>query len=1025
MTTRVRQLIRSGQTIEAIKVYRQQTGVGLKAAKDAVEAIARELNKLNSPSPMTNLAPSPSESPDALQNLLASFAENLTAQAEAGSQSEVYHREAEITQVLQALASPLKGKVVIIGPARAGKTAVALACARRIARGECPPELTGHIIWRLTPGSLPGLATPGNWQAALDQLLTEWAHHPEVILFIDEITRSARLPGGSDDEGNSPIDVATLLASALKRSAGLCLAEAEDAAWHRFSETYTDYGRLFLPVRVEGHAVEVAREVARQVADDLSILHGVSVSDGALEQTLDLSQRYALDRAQPGKTIDLLRDAMAVAPTGAQLTADDVNRRFREQTGLPEMLLDDSVPFHETEVLRYFKSRVLAQDQAVEAIVQALSLLRARVNNPLRPMGVFLFLGPTGVGKTELARALAEYLYGNRDRLVRFNMADYVNPYQTSELFGNPYSDNLSQRRGQLTNRLAGKVFSVIVLDEFEKAHPFIYQRFLQLFDEGLLINGNDEMVNLRNSIIILTSNFGAQLIEQARIGFNVNETTEAREKRVLSETEAYFTPEFMNRIDAVCIFHPLTRAVMADIARREIGDLLKREGLTRRQFEIDLADEVIEQVVALGYSPHYGARYLKRQIEKTITYPLAREINALPAASAGGAIRLYIKHGRITSAYFPPARPDVAEARPRAAQAERVYTLNEIKEALPVLAARVEALEELHGLTHARAERDRILAEMSEVSFWDNAEAARRKLDAYQRASGTVELLSSLRQALDTLTEQGNGATPNLDALLRPYKFLLSELPRIEFTSWLSGPHDTGGAYVQIAVRSKATAARHWANALAKMYLGWAKHRRLAASLLGEDQSPDGRSYSVTLVISGFGVYGLLQGEGGTHRLTQLVKTHGGAESLQKLSATVTVLPELSDDELPAAEVEVNAKGINRSGLLIPHWTTLVTARRADKRILLASNLPADDLAAEAARLLRTSLYIEGLGPEAQAAPPPGGIVRSYTRSTKEKGVHDHRTGQRTAKVKQVLEGEIQEFLDGALRQRSERLGE
>jgi hypothetical protein len=166
--------------------------------------------------------------------------------------------------------------------------------------------------------------------------------------------------------------------------------------------------------------------------------------------------------------------------------------------------------------------------------------------------------------------------------------------------------------------------------------------------------------------------------------------------------------------------------------------------------------------------------------------------------------------------------------------------------------------------------------------------------------------------------------------------------------------------------------------------------------------------------------VYGLLQGEGGTHRLTQLVKAHGGAESLQKLSATVTVLPELSDDELPAAEVEVNTKGINRSGLLIPHWTTLVTARRADKRILLAGNLPADDLAAEATRLLRTSLYIEGLGPEAQVAPPPGGIVRSYARSTKEKGVHDHRTGQRTSKVKQVLEGEIQEFLDEALKQRA-----
>ncbi len=970
------------------------------------------------------LTPTPSApEADSFRALLATFAKNLTAQARSGGQSEVYGRDAEVTEVLQALASPLKGKVVVIGPVRAGKTALVQALAARIARDACPAELRGHEVWRFTPGSLPGLATPGNWQAALDQVLTEWAAHPEVILFVDEITRAARLPGGTDDEGNQQLDVATLLASGLKRLNGLCLAEAEEGAWHRFAETYTDYGRLFLPVRVEGHTLDTARHVVRRVAEDLSILHGVAVTDAALEQTLDLSERYALDRAQPGKTIDLLRNALAVMPSGATLSAADVNRRFREQTGLPEMLLDDSVPFHEAEVLQFFKQRVLAQEQAVEAIVQSLSLLRARVNNPLRPMGVFLFLGPTGVGKTELARALAEYLYGHRDRLVRFNMADYVDPYQANELFGNPYADNLTLKRGQLTNRLAGKVFSVIVLDEFEKAHPYIYQRFLQLFDEGLLINGNAETVNLRNSIIILTSNFGAQLIERGRLGFNVEETAEMREKRVLSETEAYFSPEFMNRIDAVCIFHPLTRAVMADIARREIGDLLRRDGLIRRQFEIDLADEVIDQVVALGYSPHYGARYLKRQIEKTITYPLAREINALPSGAAGGAIRLYLKHGRIASAYFSPQREaGESETRPYGEMAEGgPVTLAEIREALPVLAARVEALEELHGLTQARAEREHILAELSEVSFWDNAEAARRKLDAYQRASSTVDLLGGLRRALDTLTTQCQSPTPNLGEMLRPYKRLLNELPRIEFTSWLSGPHDTAGAYLLITIKSKVHAARQWAASLAKMYLGWAKQRRLAASVLGEDLAPDGQTYTAALVISGFGVYGLLHGESGAHRLTQLVKAPGRAETLQRLSATVTVLPELSDDELPNAEVEVTVKDANRGGLLLPRCTLTVTARHAERRLTLASHLPAEDVAAEAARIMRLSLLQPGATADTA---PPGGLVRSYTHNTKDKGVHDHRTGQRTTKVKQVLEGDLQAFLDEALKQRQDPQG-
>ncbi|MBM4423304.1 MAG: PCRF domain-containing protein [Chloroflexi bacterium] len=964
-----------------------------------------------------------SPSPDSLRAHLSNFAQNITERAQAGGQPSIYFRDSEIDQILQALASPLKGRVVVIGPARVGKSAVLQSVAARILSGECPPELAGKEVWRLTPNGLPGLSARGNWQAALDQLMSEWSKHPEVILYFDEITRAARLGSFDDDEGGITPDVATVLAASFKRLPGLCLAEANDYTWRRFADSYADYEQLFLPVRVEEPDSAQARQIIHRVAEDLSILHGIPIAEAAIERAFDLSQRYSLDRAQPGKTIDVLRDTLAVAKTGgAQLIADDVTRRFGEQSGLPRMLLDDTVPFNEDEVLKFFRARVLAQDQAVEAIVQSLSLLKARVNNPLRPMGVFLFLGPTGVGKTELARTLAEYLYSNRDRIVRFNMGDYAHPHQHTELFGNPYATDAIYRRGQLTNRLAGKIFSVLVLDEFEKAHPFIYQRFLQLFDEGILINGNDETVNLRNSIIILTSNFGAQLMQQEKLGFKQGETMEAREKRVLSETEDYFTPEFMNRIDAVCIFHPLSRAVMADIARREIGDLLKRDGLTRRNFEAEIADEVIEQVVALGYSARYGARYLKRQIEKTITYPLAREINAMKPEASGGSIRLYMRHGRIHSGYYPPAAEPAAQPAP-ALRSEPTLTLIEIREALPILAARVEALEELHGFAEAQAERAAILSEMSDVGFWNDQSSARRKLDAYQRASGTVEMLNSLRNALDALTDGAQSESASLESLARPYRYLLNELPRIEFTSWLSGPRDSRGAYLRIGVKHKSAAARQWAGALAKMYLGWARQRGFAASLLGEDLSLEGRSFSVMMVVSGFGAYGLLQGETGAHKLVQTVKA-AGQESLQRIGANVSVLPELDDDDLPPPppNLEVSVKEINRGGLIIPRLTAQAAIRHpaTDHRLTLASNLPPDDLAAEATRILWTEAFLDGEG-ESRPAPPPGGIVRTYARSTKEKGVHDHRTGQRTIKVKQVLDGEaLQEFLNEGLKQRS-----
>jgi len=680
------------------------------------------------------------------------------------------------------------------------------------------------------------------------------------------------------------------------------------------------------------------------------------------------------------------------------------------------MLLDDSVPFDEEAVLRFFQQQVLGQDQAVETIVQSVSLLRARVHNPARPMGVFLFLGPTGVGKTELARTLAEYLYGKRERLVRFNMADYDHPRSASSLFGNPWDTDVSARRGQLTNRLAGRMFSVIVLDEFEKAAQNIYQRFLQLFDEGLLINGNDELVNLRNAIFILTSNFGARLIESSRLGFAAGESLEAREKRVLSETEAYFTPEFMNRMDAVCIFHPLNRAVMADIARREISDLLQRDGITRRRFEVDIDDEVIGHVVSLGYSPHYGARYLKRQIEKIITYPLAREINARSGEAAGGGIRLYLKRGRVVSTFLPAG--GVPAANTTDASPPPV-SLEEMRAAQPVLAARVEALEAFHGVAGAAAERAAILASMAEVGFWDDSAAARRRLENFQEASSTVDIVGGVRQALDRLTSGGARTEPPVDDLARAYKFLLSELPRLEFTSWLSGPYDGAGAYLEISARSKQTAARQWAAELARMYLGWAKLRHLTASVLGEDVSPEGRQVTLVLAISGYGAYGLLSGETGTHRVAQMVKADG-KETLERLSAAVTVWPELADDVLPAAELEQKARPINRGGLLLSRLTTQVTVRQpgSEQRFGLAGNLPAEDLALEARRILLTQLHLHRAPGAALGA--PGEIVRSYHKNTKDKGVVDHRTGWRSLRVKQVLEGDIQPALDAFLKQRS-----
>ena len=311
----------------------------------------------------------------------------------------------------------------------------------------------------------------------------------------------------------------------------------------------------------------------------------------------------------------------------------------------------------------------------------------------------------------------------------------------------------------------------------------------------------------------------------------------------------------------------------------------------------------------------------------------------------------------------------------------------------------------------------------MADVGFWNDPELARRKLDAYQRASGTVEMLNSLRLALDALHEGSLSESANVDWLARHYRLLVNELPRIEFTSWLSGPHDQCGAYIAIGVTAKTPAARQWAAQLARMYTGWARTRSLTSSLLGEDVSPEGRAFTLYMVVSGFGAYGLLQHETGSHKLLHSVKT-AGRESLQRLTANVNVLPELDDNELPTppANLQVSVKEIARGGILIPRLTSQVSLRHpaSDRRLSLASNLPPDDLTTEAKRLLITSLHVESDSAILRPTPPVGGIVRTYARSGRDKGVHDHRTGLRTIRVKQVLDGDIQQFLDESLKQKN-----
>lgn len=961
-----------------------------------------------------------------LHDLLSQCATNLTDKAAQGELPKVYGREQEIDQIMTSLASPLKGRIVVTGGPRVGKTAVIQGVAERIQSGKCPDSLKGSELWSLNARSILRAFGVRDWHDKLGRLMEKWAERPDIILCVDALPTTLMAGATAED----PYDMAQFLLGQLQSSSNRILAEGRTQAVQNFLEAYQEYKHVLMQVRITEPPIELAREILQKASADLEVDQGVEITPEAMEVSLDLTRRFALNERLPGKAIDLVEEGIALQSERGRdhprVTRKDIVDRFGERTGLPHILLTEEEPYDEQIVRRYFGDRVLGQDQAVDIVVQTLSLLRTRLNNPSRPMGVFLFIGPTGVGKTELARALSEFLFGSEEHLVRFNMADYTAEWHTDTLFGSPHGFGLDSKRGQFTLRIQDHAFAVILLDEFEKAHPEVFQRFLQLFDEGMLLNGASEIVNLRNSIVILTSNFGARLLSTGKMGFGPNVSLEDQEMRIREAMVQFFTPEFINRIDAVSFFKPLTKTVLREIAYRRVQEVLKREGILRRDIEVEVDEGVIDWVVEHGYSERYGARYLARQIEKTITYPLAQQLirNDPPP---GSLLRLFIHNDRVASALVLPAKAHRTEelapaaARIDAKRLPKRLTATDIRAGLPDLRSRVEALEAAHDMSSARARLADLMRSMSSPTFWDDPEAIQPRLTSLSRLSSHVELVDGLRRNLDELADftaklDKDGSEMLSEAALR-YRYLVRELPRVELTLLFDDPWDVQGAYLRIEVRGRRTSAEQWVRELGEMYLKWAGQREFPATVISEELGKSGQLKAVWIGIDGYGAYGLLKGETGVHRLVQ--PEEGQKEKRQVLQAAVMVWPDLSPDDLPVLDrsrAGIRTQVLNQPGILSERLTARADiSLEGGEAITLISELPEEDLIEEAFTLLRIEHALEErkLPHEMNAN---GALVRSYTRF-KQHHVHDVATGLKTGKVTATLNGAIDPFLEARLR--------
>ena len=658
--------------------------------------------------------------------LLARYGRSLNDMARQEKMDPVIGRTKEIERVIQILSRRTKNNPILIGEPGVGKTAIAEGLAQRIVEGSVPYMLQDKKVYSLSMASLvAGAKYRGEFEERLKGIIEEIRRTGDIILFIDEMHT---LVGAGAAEG--ALDAANILKPALSRGEIQIIGATTLDEYKKHLEKDAALSRRFQTIMVEEPTADDAIEILRGLRDKYEAFHRAKITDEAVKAAVKLSQRYITDRFLPDKAIDVMDEAASkvrmkmVAPPEevkaieeklrgftndkeAAITAQDYERaaslRDREQqvkeelvaaknrwekreeapitvtendiadvvalwTGIPVRRIAAKESDRLLHMEKVLTRRVVGQEEAVKAVSKAIRRARAGLKDPKRPIGSFLFLGPTGVGKTELARALAESLFGSEDNILRFDMSEYMEKYSVSRMVGAPPGYVGYEEGGQLTDAVRRKPYSIILLDEIEKAHPDVFNLLLQVLEDGRLTDGQGRTVDFRNTVIIMTSNAGASFLRQAppTMGFATKEETaedkhEDAKKRVLEEVKRIFKPEFLNRIDELIVFHPLGRAELAKIV-----DILMRgvkSRLEEKHLALEISPAAKQRLVEQGTDFKYGARPLKRAIQRLIEDPLAEQLLGRKL-KAGDTI--YVKKTGEGLDFAVKAKKPAAKATPR-----------------------------------------------------------------------------------------------------------------------------------------------------------------------------------------------------------------------------------------------------------------------------------------------------------------------------------------------------------------------
>jgi ATP-dependent Clp protease ATP-binding subunit ClpC len=639
---------------------------------------------------------------------------NLTAMAKAQQLDPVIGREKEIERVIQILSRRTKNNPALIGEPGVGKTAIAEGLAHRIVKGDVPETLQGKRVLTLDIGSLvAGTKYRGEFEERLKKIIEELRHAHDVILFIDELHT---LVGAGAAEG--AVDAANILKPSLARGELQCIGATTLDEFRKYIERDAALERRFQPVMVEEPTIEETVAILMGIRSRYEDHHKVAITDEAVKASAELSARYITDRFLPDKGIDLMDEAasrvrlrystlpsdvkeaqkeldkvvtdkeqameaqqyelastlrqkerqqqdklqqakadwlLAQSQKRPEVTDEDIAEVVSMWTGIPVRRLAEEETQKLLRMEEVLHSKVIGQAPAVTMVSRAVRRARAGLKDPRRPIGVFFFVGPTGTGKTHLAKQLADFMFGSEENVVKIDMSDYMERHNVSRLVGSPPGYVGYEEGGQLTETVRRKSYCVILLDEIEKAHPEVFNILLQIFDEGRLADAKGRTVDFRNTIIIMTSNLAQKMLKsESALGFrtkgegddaDMNAQYERMKERVQEEMKRFFRPEFLNRIDATVVFTPLTKPEIRQIVELELQGVRKQ--LASQEITLVVTDDAKDHIASVGYDSNFGARPLARQIQNEIADPLA-EMLLQGKFHAGDTVRVNPVDGKL-----------------------------------------------------------------------------------------------------------------------------------------------------------------------------------------------------------------------------------------------------------------------------------------------------------------------------------------------------------------------------------------